>query len=388
MKSGELAKFTADAFFEHVPRSTRKELLARLRLLFDRVLARATAYELQQLDALVAQARAQRAPPSGLVDWLRERGGTEALVDFVTARVDEAPRVSRIVDSMITGAANRRRLLEAAIRLGAGRPDHGDDALIQQAFDEARHKESAMGTLTLTFTFDPRGLPVSFDQAAFLARVNQLLATTFGLPPAGNENTYAAIMGILLLNEQTDQGAVTFRDAVGEAWNETLVEVLDTPKTATTPEVRVSSRVAYDRIAAVLATTQNLLPIDPATELPTISFQQFASTARFVISKADDVFLSHPNLPAQIRIGLDQYVAGPPLFEALDLPPLGDDAQIVDDNVRSVGIVAACYFLERTRILDVLDAITSEFVVGKVPIGFDSAGRALDDYRTSRASGC
>jgi hypothetical protein len=30
----------------------------------------------------------------------------------------------------------------------------------------------------------------------------------------------------------------------------------------------------------------------------------------------------------------------------------------------------------------VLDAITGEFMVGKVPIGFDAAGRALDEYRT------
>jgi hypothetical protein len=229
----------------------------------------------------------------------------------------------------------------------------------------------------VNFNTDPRGLPAVFVEAKFTTRVNDLLANTFGLPQAGNENTYGAITGILLLNEQTDQDAVTFRGAVGEAWNETLAEATKVPG-----QPKVSSRVAYEVIATTLGDPAlNLVP-RTADGAPKISYQQFASVARFVIAKSDDVFLDHPSLPAQIRIGLDQYIAGPPLFEVLDLPPLGDDAQIVDDNVRSVGIVAACYFLERTRLLDVLDSITGEFGVGKVPIGFDAAGRALDEYRT------
>jgi hypothetical protein len=368
----KLALVALKAFFRLRRQNDRPALLAKLRELMAGIMAAATPAEREHVADMLT------GPAPELVEWLGQHGGRWVLVNWAMAR--GAPlarsRATAIVERMIFDAAVPMRLLEAGIRVSAARAGNGDEALIQRSYDKARLKEIVMGQ-KVSFVFDPRGLPAGFDQNGFVARVADLLGNTFGLPGLGNENTYAAIVGILLLNEQTDHGAVTFRDAVGEAWNETLAEVTQSPG-----QPKVSSRVAYETIATKLADpTLNLVPRD-AAGIPEISYQQFASVARFVIAKSDDVFLVHPNIAAQVRIGLDQYISGPPLFEVLDLPPLGDDAQIVDDNVRSVGILAACYFLERTRLLDVLDAITGEFMVGKVPIGFDAAGRALDEYRT------
>ncbi len=370
----------AAKFFNLRRNHDRHALLAKLRELLVEIVNAVTKDERTLVDALLAGPKAMRAPPE-LVNWVRDRAGRLLLVKWVLAR--GAPigrqRATAIVDRMVADAADPQRLLEAAIRLGAARPAAGDAALVEQSFKEASQKESVMANQKVNFSADPRGLPAGFVEADFVNAVNGLLANTFGLPPVGNENTYGAIIGILLLNEQADQKAVTFLDAVREAWNETLVPVTKDP--SGNPK-QVPSRAAYEVIATKLADKGlNLVPRD-ANDVPNITYQQFAFVARFVISKSDDVWLDHPNLPSQIRIGLDQYVAGPPLFETLDLPPLGDDAQIVDDNVRAVGTLAACYFLERARLIDVLDSVTDEFVLGKVPIGNDAAGRALDDYRT------
>ena len=393
MKNGKLALVAAQKFFRLRRKSDRPELLAKLRSLLGDIVDSVTQDERNRVNALLARTKEAplRAPPE-LVEWLRDRAGRWVLVNRVLARAGPIGRgqAEAVVNAMIAVSAEPQRLLEAAIRFGAGKASKNDESLIERSFQQIAKKENAMPSQKVKFSFDPRGLPAGFSPAneqPFKDAVTALLRDTFGLPDVDdNKNTYAAIIGILLLNEQADQTAVTFRDAVREAWDETLNEVTKNPL-ATPP--KVSSRVAYETIAQKLGDPAlNLVPLvddtstTPPGKIPTISFQQFAFVARFVISKSDDVFLDHPNLSAQIRIGLDQYVGGQPLFESLELPPLGDDAQIVDDNVRAVGTLAACYFLEKARLIDVLDSVVGEFVVGKVPIGFDAAGRALDEYRS------
>lgn len=384
--NNKLALIAAQQFFRLRRKGDRPALLAKLRALLGDIVDSVTQDERNRVGAMLDRTKdvPLRAPPE-LVTWLRDHAGRWVLVDWVLARAGPMGRgrAEAMVGAMVAAALEPRRLLEAAIRLGARKARKGDEALIEHSFQQIAKKENAMPNQKVSFSFDPRGLPAGFNGANFTVRVNDLLANTFGLPQAGNENTYAAIIGILLLNEQSDETSVTFRDSVREAWDETLAEVTKDPA-----QPKVSSRVAYEAIATTLGNAAlNLVPQvpDPANagaNIPSISFQQFAFVARFVISKSEDVWLDHPNLPAQIRIGLDQYVGGQPLFESLQLPPLGDDAQIVDDNVRAIGTLAACYFLEKARLIDVLDSIVGEFLVGKVPIGADAAGRALDEYRS------
>jgi hypothetical protein len=387
-----LALITAQEFFKLRRKGDLPALVAKLSALMVGLFADSTELERRQVRRLVAQTTnkpALRAPPEILVTWLRERAGREGLVQWVLAngppQADRAGAVA-LVREWILAEADPRRLFEAAIRFGVGRATAGDEQLIELSFNSFTNKENAM----VNFTFDPRGLPATFDagaRALFNARVTDLLANTFGLPVAGNEITYGAITGILLLNEHFDKDSVTFKDDVLEAWNETLAEVLSDP--AGNP-ARVSSRAAYAAVANKLD-QDNLVPkvpvpdpADPQAQLqvPSISYQQFAFVSRYVVAKSEDVWLLHPNLSAQIRIGLDQYVAGPPVFDSLTLPPLGDDAQISDSNVDAVGTIGACYYLERARLIDALDSIINDFGLGKIPIGFDAAGRALDEYRT------
>ena len=380
-KRKELQKVTrlgiiaAQEFFRLRRKEDRPKLIVELSNLFRDVIGDATDDDRRRVRALLNafSRKPLRAPPPELVNWIREHAGRQGLTAWIRLHgppIGDPNALPALVEEWIGAADDSMALLEAAIRFAANRATRDDRRLIELAFEQFQEKEKPM----VNFTFDPRGLPAGFDRAAYKARVDALLENTFGLPPDGNENTYGAIIGILLLNEQLDQNSVTFRDAVQEAWNETLAEVVSDPA-----QPRVSSRVAYNRIAAVLA-ANNLVPL--VDDEPQISHQQFAAAARYVISKSEDVWLEHPSLPTQVRLGLDQYVGGAPLFDTLDLPPLGDDAQIVGDNVRAVATIAACGYLERARLIDVLDSIVAEFGVGKVPIGFDAAGRALDAYRT------
>lgn len=232
--------------------------------------------------------------------------------------------------------------------------------------------------MAITFDFDARGLPAGFNKDQWNADTERLLQQTFGLPKAGNEKVYAGIKGLVLLNDQFDTRSVTFLDALRHAWEEAIV-AQDTYTTRTTKD---SNRKAFEKVADTIPSVSNRTEDQDGDSV--VFFQELASVSRFVISKSADVPLDDANFNTQVRIGLDQYVGGAPLFESLELPPLGDDTQIVPDNVRAVGTLAACYYLEKIRILDVVDRITEVFNNGALSVGFDSAGRALHDYFWSR----
>ena len=57
---------------------------------------------------------------------------------------------------------------------------------------------------------------------------------------------------------------------------------------------------------------------------------------------------------------------------------------IVPDNIRAVAAIFAATEFEQMRLFDVVDRIVELFLNGLLPIGYDSAGRALDQYLRSR----
>jgi hypothetical protein len=57
---------------------------------------------------------------------------------------------------------------------------------------------------------------------------------------------------------------------------------------------------------------------------------------------------------------------------------------IVPDNIRAVAAIYAAFQFEQMRLFDVVERIAELFLNGRLPIGFDSAGRALDQYFRSR----
>lgn len=119
-----------------------------------------------------------------------------------------------------------------------------------------------------------------------------------------------------------------------------------------------------------------------------IFFQEFSSVGRYVISRANEIPFGHPRFERQVEIGLDQFISGAPVFDSLELPPLqgdnGSDTEIIPDNIRAVSMVYATYQLDvGMRMIDVVDRINEIFHNGQLPIGFDAAGRAIDDYNWS-----
>ncbi len=92
---------------------------------------------------------------------------------------------------------------------------------------------------------------------------------------------------------------------------------------------------------------------------------------------------SDPGFVNQVRIAVDEFVAEGG-DGGLQLPALSgdqqDETEIEAANVRAVGLIYAAYQLEQMRLFDVVDRMTEIFMNGMLPVGFDAAGKALDDY--------
>src|SRR5262249_55922779 len=117
-------------------------------------------------------------------------------------------------------------------------------------------------------------------------------------------------------------------------------------------------------------------------------YQELATVGRYVMGTADQIPPEHPNFITQVRLGFDRYVAGKPLIESLELPPLtgedGSDVEIEPENIRVVGLLYAGWNLEEMRLFQGVDRITEVFYNGALPIGSDAGGRALDTYYWDR----
>lgn len=319
--------------------------------------------------------------PPELVDWVRRELGARGLEEWVRESsgrpgIGSAPprEVRALVARWLAGGtdAERRILLGAGARLLAKRHTDLDRKQIEDSHQQFTAKETKMPT---TYYFDPRGLPPDLNTASYRTAVEDELKRSFGVDRAGNEARVAAILGMLLLDEQFSSSAFGFRDALQKVWVESLGTTRRYQSLPAAPDV------ANDEIYRAVA--------DVIVQLPghtdgRISFQEFAAVARYAIAGAKDVPLGHPNFPTQVRIGLDRFVAGAPPSDSLTLPPLtgddGADVEIHDDNIRAVAMCYAAFQLERVRLFHVVDRITELFMQGMLPIGFDNSGKALDSY--------
>jgi len=228
------------------------------------------------------------------------------------------------------------------------------------------------------FRFDLRGLPDKLrtvgEQNKYYATVVETLGRKHGIPST-DLNSIAAVVGILLLGEFFDYTATaTFNDAINSARYELLQEV-----PTNTPGNTVSGKEVYDKIVEIINSD--------ATKTE-VFYQEFATVGRYVISRADEIPFGHPRFERQVRLGFDQYVSGVPTFDSLELPPLqgdnGSDTEIIADNIKAVSMVYAAAQLDvGMRMIDVVDRINEIFHNGQLPIGFDSGGKAIDDYNWS-----
>ncbi|HEY7036585.1 MAG TPA: hypothetical protein VH482_34975 [Thermomicrobiales bacterium] len=364
-----------------------------------------------------------RSPPD-LIRRLREILGWTALVNW--ARANRGVDDRRILDHINEMAADERDgVLQAAIALSLGRDTERNAAIVEAAIaasveDRAKEvveamaepngenpsavadataanaghgaeEDHTMADLGVNFAFDERGLPQALLdkekddggekgkqlQEKFKTTVAKELHDSFQIPEKPEEGTaeqqiaFAAVVGMLLLDEQFVVTAPGFTGAVKDEYLKYLDKMLTYGGGAPTP-----LSVVHQQIVDIL---KRMKQGDP----PTIFYQELASVGRFVKQGEREVPYDHPTFPSQVRIADDNYVSAPPI-ESLALPPLtgddGVDTEVVPENIHAVALIYAARQLEGLRLFDVVDRITERFMNGQIPVGLDSGGRALDSY--------
>lgn len=230
------------------------------------------------------------------------------------------------------------------------------------------------------FTFDTRGLPPALKgtnaQEAWSKAVNTAIAN-LGLPYHNDDRvsaaTYATIKGMLLLDQQFDPVTAEFLPQLRSAWLETL------GSTANANGASVANKDMYAQIADIIATMQKV-----GDEKVPILFQQFAYVNRYAVTHAGDVPVNSQLFASEIRVALDQYVAGPPPTDTLDIPELTgaavQDAQIDASNISAFATVYAIAQLEEMKSFYTVDRLTEDFLNGVLATQYDAGGRLLDTW--------
>lgn len=342
------------------------------------MLARESESEVRKIqkDARLAQRHSLRGPPAErLLGLLRERLGMEGILAKLPQPDGLAEkRLARIRDRLGgMSSSERSKVLDAAVRDRLGQASASDRSLLEKMLAGLSASEENI-MADHKFDIDSRGLPSSFQRAAWESAVESQLDGNLGLAkndPA-NADMYAVIKGMLLLDQVFDPTASGFNDSLLKVWQEALRQTIDVNGDP------VKNRVLYSKVADIMVQFQ---------ADPTLLFQQFAAVSRYVIANAGEVPFGHQNFASQVRIGMDQYVAGTPPFESLDLS-ISDDGDSVNeisgDNMRAFSAVFALYWLEEMRLFYTIERIVADHQSGTTPTGFDAAGRALDDWHFTR----
>lgn len=383
-----LTELALQTFFTALSAQLQDHLRPRLSGWIQEVYAQLNEKQKKTLRSITS-VPASRAPPAvvaqlrfvlgihGLIAWTRvhrrqtfDELGAEASQQLIRNWLADQPKAFQI------------EVLEAGIRSLANQARAIDQELIHKSLGQLlSSKEEKVTTSTApTFVFDPRGLPSDFNQGLFETRVENVLESGIGLPSTDTV-AIAAIKGLLLLDEQFDPNAFGFNDAIQKEWLEFQGQskFLDTsganPTTTTT-----FNRKYYEAI-------ENIIPTLSGSSNQ-ISYQEFSFVGRFVIKGSDSIPLGSQFFSTQVRLGLDNFVAGNAPFDSLQLPPLtgadGSDIEIEPDNVKAVSLMYAAYQLEQLRLFQVVDRITEVFMNGMLPIGLDEGGKALDAYYWNR----
>ena len=273
-----------------------------------------------------------------------------------------------------------RPLVGPALRVVIGKQTDADVHLLADWLVQFI-KETSM----TTFFIDTSSIPilqVPANRDALMARVSSELQLTFGVPAQAADvatvPTAAVVLGMVVLDGETDANSGSLRTALQRVWLESIGEM---PSTGTPPNDKVPLSTVYNFIAEVLPRFKG-----GAT---TIAVQEFAFVARTVIGGGQVIKFGHPDFESAIRIALDQYVQSRAAGDSLSLPPgtlpggtqnAGGDADLNSDNIRVIGLVYPLALLEKALPLRVADRVAELFMNGLLPFGQGSAGKAIDEY--------
>lgn len=324
-----------------------------------------------------------RAPPY-VWNWLERSVLQPALLRWALAVVDQPPEEagSGVFEKRVKAwsdglpAADRARILGASIRHEIGFKTNLDGELLRQLIAALTpSKENFMATHQ--FNFDTRGLPESLKDSAAQSdweKAVESLITNLGLPPnPGSETTsatYAAIKGMLLLDQQFDATNAQFPTSVQNVWLETLGSTLDNSG------VPKQNRDLYPTIADTMA-------LFSGATVPLL-YQQFGFVCRYVVQHAEDVPFNSPLFSSQVRLGMDQYVAGPPPAESLDIPELTgatvQDAELDQQNMFAFSTIYAVAQLHEMKLFYAVDRLTEDYLSGTLATQHDGGGKLLDAW--------
>ncbi|MBK7616747.1 MAG: hypothetical protein IPJ08_20715 [Burkholderiales bacterium] len=350
--------------------------------------------DLQALLRLVRQGAAAKSvfkpalalfAPAALVDWVStNRPGLPFVLDdakrwLVIAR---APPGAPYVEAVVLNVASRLTTASQTQQFA-------------DLFDQLWQKEKAMA---VKFIYDRRGLPPTFNYGTnppandpatnlpdpatspFFQAVTQLLDSSFyGAPnastSAANINLTAAIIGTLLQKEIFDPASVAFGPAVNDAWS---VSLRDTPVVVGTKK----NRNLYDEVVKVIPALPGRTNQKGDSY---IAFQELASVTSFCADNANTVPMDSAYFPNQVRIGLDKYVEGTPSQLTLTIPPLtgagGTDSGFNPEGTRAVGAISQAYQLDaKANVIRVVDRITELYMQGLLPMNYDNAAKAIEEY--------
>jgi len=346
-----------------------------------------------ELEAAVDK-RSPRSPP--VIRQMLRILGTAGAVDWVR---DHDPRLGRqlganglgrqIVEWLAAQPPDvQEKLFEAGLRRSTGDAKPNDQELFLNSLGRMlSSKETKM--VRPKFIFDvsrlPQSLRVSGKAEEFEEEVRAQLD---GFPPPSNAQekdiVEAAVIGMLLLDEQFNYTATTFSESVRSAWEETL----DKHRDFLGNEVK-NIKVYTEVVKFIVANRSDASAgTTPPTYTVNISYQEFAFASRHAIQNVRDNPPPGESFKTQVKIGLERYVAGRPPLESLELPPLtgedGGDVEIEPENIKAVALLYAAFNLEEMRMFHVVDRITEIFNNGQLPVGFDAGGRALDTYYFER----
>jgi hypothetical protein len=305
---------------------------------------------------------------------------------FVAERVTDARlralALGRLPGWVATlGAARAEAVLDAAVRLALDR----DPAAARAILDDILHeltRESPMEEFK--FYIDTNAIPQLRGEAGlrYLEAVHKALVQRFGMSEeeANLEKSpkAAAILGMVLLDEEYDFRSLSFMESLKRAWTESLQETRRHPPNGVTT---VPNREVYIFVARTIPQLNG--------GNRDVSYQQLAFVARHAIANADAIPFEHPNFISSVRIGLDRFVVGKPAGDSLSVPNGlltggGDGGRDTEElngpNIEAVGMMYAVALYEQAYLFRALDRIAEMFRFSWIAVGNDPAGKALDDY--------
>lgn len=251
-------------------------------------------------------------------------------------------------------------------------------------------KDSAMA---LSFNFDSRNIPRDLatdpdKQGKYVATIRDTVARR-GLDPK-NDILVAAVVGGLLRQGQFDPASLSIPQFVGKITDALLIQ-----KKAPSGDPFNGVDI-YNAIAAALlknasngsngSGTSTGTAGTGAAASATVSYQLFSYVGDEVTKTIDRVPVApkpDPNFGARVQAAVLAYASGAVGYEDLQLPDLetATDTEIVPENIQACGMMYAAYQLELAKLIPVLDIVSDLYDDGLIPIAFDDAGLALDDYR-------